>query len=121
MFLSNLDISWIACNNTRFLFFYKTGSLEEFCTIVETLKRSLSSVLVDFYPFAGRLDIQGGESGRPEVDCNADGVESVETSIDMTFEELEKDGFQYRSFFNELARTHENSYDAPLLTIQVIP
>lgn len=117
MFLSNLDLTF---SNTRFLLFYKTGSMgDEFCKKVETLKRSLSSVLVDFYPFAGRLDIHGGESGRPEVDCNDEGVEFVESSIDMPFEDVKKDEFQHKSFFKELARTHENSYAAPLLSIQV--
>lgn len=117
MFLSNLDLTF---SNTRLLLFYKTESLEDaFCKKVETLKRSLSSVLVDFYPFAGRLDIHGGESGRPEVDCNDEGVEFVESSINMPFEDVKKDEFQHKSFFKELAQTHENSYAAPLLSIQV--
>jgi shikimate O-hydroxycinnamoyltransferase len=119
MFLSNLDVRWITFNNMKLLLFYKTESREEFCKIVETLKRSLSSVLVDFYPFAGRLDIQRGESGRPEVDCNDEGVEFVEASTDISFEDVEKDEFQHKSFFRELALTHANSYAAPLLSIQV--
>lgn len=120
MFLSNLDLRWINFNNAQFLLFYKTESLqEEFRKIVETLKRSLSAVLVDFYPFAGRLDIKRGESGRPKVDCNDEGVEFVESTIDMPFEDVEKDEFKRKSFFKELARTHENSYAAPLLSIQV--
>lgn len=119
MFLSSLDIFWITNNNIRYLFFYKTRGLEEFSTIVETLKGSLSSVLVDFYPFAGRLDIQAGDSSRPEVDCNDGSVKFVEASIDVTFQELEKDDFQHKRFFEQLAVMNESSYDAPLLTIQV--
>jgi hypothetical protein len=119
MFLSNLDVRWITFNNMKLLLFYKTESREEFCKIVETLKRSLSSVLVDFYPFAGRLDIQRGESGRPEVDCNDEGVEFVEASTDISFEDVEKDEFQHKSFFKELVQTRDETYPSSLLSIQV--
>lgn len=117
MFLSSIDLSMIATNNIRKLLFYKTE--KEFSTIVDELKGSLSLALVDFYSFAGRLDIDGGESGRPEVDCNDAGVEFVEASIDMVFEHLEKDEFQHKSFFKELVQTRDKSYEASLLSIQV--
>jgi hypothetical protein len=111
----------IATNNIRKVLFYKTALLsdKEFSIMVDTLKRSLSLVLVDFYPFAGRLVIEGGESGRPEVDCNDAGVEFVEASIDMAFEHLEKDEFQHKSFFKELVQTRDETYPSSLLSIQI--
>lgn len=126
MFLSNLDLFFISFKNQRVMF-YKIDEEMEFSTIAEKLKRSLSLVLVDFYPFAGRLDIEGEESGRPEIECNDGGVEFVEASIAMAFGDLEKEGFRHRSLFNELVRNHDRdrntsengNCDRPLLSIQV--
>lgn len=125
MFLSSLDLFFISQKNQRVMF-YKIDEQEmDFCTIAENLKRSLSLVLVDFYPFAGRLDIKAEESGRPEIDCNDGGVEFVEASIDMAFAELEKEEFRHKSLFKELVRNHDRdtsengTYDGPLLSIQV--
>lgn len=120
MFLSNLDLCFVPYNNTHKLLFYKISTPDaEISMIVELLKRSLSLVLVDFYPFAGRLEIEEGESGRPEIECNDAGVRFIEASIDITFHDLERDEFQHKSFFKKLVRKHENSCDAPLLSIQV--
>lgn len=121
MFLSSVDLTMIATNNMRFVLFYKTTLLSdrEFSAIVDNLKRSLSLVMVDFYPFAGRLDNKGEDSGRPEIDCNDAGVEFVEAYIDMAFEHLEKDGFQHKSFFKELVQTRDETYPASLLSIQI--
>ena len=88
------------------------------------LKRSLSLVLVDFYPIAGRLSTkESGETGRPEIDCNDGGVEFVEASIDVAFENLEKDDFRHRNFFKELVPTRDGSkhqnYQGPLFSVQV--
>lgn len=121
MFLSSFDLGAMVASNMRMLFFYKTELIpeNEFSTIVESLKRSLSLVLVDFYPFAGRLDMKGGESGRPEVDCNDGGVEFVEASINMTLQDLEDNNFQYKNFFNQLVQMRHEHCDASLLSIQV--
>jgi hypothetical protein len=125
MFLSNLDLFWIPINPVQRILFYKTSPENEFSTLVEMLKRSLSLVLVDFYPLAGRLDIKGGDqSDRPEVDCKDGGVEFIEASIDMAFQDMEDEDFQYKIFFKQLVPTHSDglqneSYDAQLLSIQV--
>lgn len=118
MFLSSFDMAAITTNNVQTLLFYKTPE-KGFATIIENLKRSLSLVLVDFYPFAGRLDSKGGESGRPEIDCNDGGVEFVEASIDMAFRDVETDDFQHKSFFEELVQTRQANDDASLLSIQL--
>eukprot|EP00253_Pinus_taeda_P024558 PITA_24558 len=136
MFLPGLDLCCIhnpiqnPCVRTQSLIFYKTLSTHEqefeFSMMVEKLKRNLSLVLVDFYPLAGRLDIKGeDESGRPEIDCNDDGVEFIEASIDMAFCDLEKDGFQHKSFFHKLVpaldavNLKDDNYRRPFLSVQV--
>jgi hypothetical protein len=116
MFLSSFDLGTLVASNMRMLLFYKTE--KEFSTIVDNLKRSLSLVLVDFYPFAGRLDMKGGESGRPELDCNDGGVEFVEASINMALQDLENNDFQHKAFFNQLVQTRHEHADASLLSIQ---
>lgn len=126
MFLSNLDLFFISFKNQRVMFYKIDQEEMEFSTIVEKLKSSLSLVLVDFYPFAGRLDIEGDESGRPEIDCNDGRVEFVEASIAMAFGDLEKEGFRHRSLFKELFRNLDHDRDSlenrtcdrPLLSIQ---
>uniref|UniRef100_A0A0D6QSX2 Uncharacterized protein n=1 Tax=Araucaria cunninghamii TaxID=56994 RepID=A0A0D6QSX2_ARACU len=121
MFLSNLDLLWLPVNNVQRLLFYKISPEKEFSSVVERLKESLSSVLVYFYPLAGRLD--KGESGREEINCNDGGVEFIEASIDIPFDEVEKDKFQHKSFFESLVRMahplHQQNYDTPFLSIQV--
>eukprot|EP00253_Pinus_taeda_P010973 PITA_10973 len=125
MFLSSIDLFYISFNNKRVMFYKIDEEEMDFSTITEKLKRSLSLVLVDFYPFAGRLDIKREESGRPEIDYNDRGVEFAEASIGMAFEELEKEEFRHKSFFKELVRNHDcdtsenGTYDEPLLSIQV--
>lgn len=120
MFLSSLDLRSAIYNNMRVVLFYKPSKETEFGFIVETLKRSLSLALVDFYPFAGRLDFKGEESGRPEVDCNDEGVDFVEASIDIAFhDDVELNDFQNKDFFKELVPIWNQSYEAPLLSVQV--
>lgn len=122
MFLSNIDLALRSVKNMEMILFYETPALTtvtEFSGIVEKLKRSLSLVLVDFYPLAGRFDMREGESGRPELDCNDAGVEFVEASTDMAFQDAEKDDFQHKKFFKQLVRRRQQNYDVPLLSVQV--
>eukprot|EP00253_Pinus_taeda_P026729 PITA_26729 len=124
MFLSSLDLFWIPVINTHSLLFYKLSPGMEFSTVTDMLKRSLSLVLVDFYPIAGRLSNKGsGETSRPEIDCNDCGVEFVEASIDVPFEDLEKDDFRHKGFFEQLIRIRDGSkfenYQGPFLSVQV--
>nr|KYP53836.1 Anthranilate N-benzoyltransferase protein 2 [Cajanus cajan] len=51
--------------------------------IIETMKNSLSKILVPYYPIAGRLRLT--ESGRMEVDCNAKGVTLIEAETTNRF------------------------------------
>ncbi|KAH9289081.1 hypothetical protein KI387_033198 [Taxus chinensis] len=115
MFLSNLDLIWLPINKLPRILFYKTS--QDYFSIVDSLQKSLSQVLVDFYPLAGRLE--KGVSGRPQVDCNDGGVEFIEASIKVAFHDLEKDGFQHKPFFESLVRTDRDNHSALFLTIQV--
>ncbi|GLJ33977.1 hypothetical protein SUGI_0683370 [Cryptomeria japonica] len=120
MFLSNLDLGWLPINNVQRLFFYPQSPFNEYSSLIEGLKKSLSSVLVYFYPLAGRLKM--GESGRLEVDCNDEGVEFREASINILFQDLEKDGFRRKPFFPKLVHevdlSADETYTRPLLLIQ---
>ncbi|PIA36120.1 hypothetical protein AQUCO_03400197v1 [Aquilegia coerulea] len=53
---------------------------------LETLKSSLSHVLVPYYPLAGRLNWIGG--GRFELNCNGMGAEMVEAESESKVEDL---------------------------------
>ncbi|GLJ46915.1 hypothetical protein SUGI_0989890 [Cryptomeria japonica] len=123
MFLSNLDLFWMPVSKPQRLLFYRLLPTNEYSSVLDGLKKSLSSVLVHFYPFAGQLII-GQESGRPEIDCNDGGVEFVEASSNINFQDLEKEGFQRKPFFKSLVQIahpfqqHE-TYNTPLLSIQV--
>ncbi|GLJ33985.1 hypothetical protein SUGI_0683500 [Cryptomeria japonica] len=120
MFLSNLDLGWLLINNVQRLFFYPQSPFTKYSTLIEGLKKSLSSVLVYFYPLAGRLKM--GESGRIEVDCNDEGVGFREAPINILFQDLEKDGFRCKPFFPELVHevdlSADETYTRPLLLIQ---
>ena len=113
MFLSDLDLIWIPINKVQMLLFYKTRCHEnEFFALVEMLKTSLSLVLMDFYPLGTRLDIKGEEQYRQlEVDCNDATVKFIEASIDMAFQDMENQDFQYKSFFKKLTPTHDHSFN----------
>ncbi len=121
LFLSNLDILWLPINNVQRILFYRVSPESQYTTMVERLKKSLSSVLVHFYPLAGRLDM--AEPGRAAIDCNDEGVELVEASIDMSFSSLERDGFHYKPFFQNLVQQahplQDHNSHRPLLSVQV--
>ncbi|GLJ34164.1 hypothetical protein SUGI_0686820 [Cryptomeria japonica] len=120
MFLSNLDLCWLPINNVQRLFFYTHPPLNEYSSLIQGMKKSLSSVLVHFYPLAGRL--KKGESGRTEIDCNDEGVEFREASINIPFKDLEKDGFKRKPFFPKLVHEinlfAEENHNRSLLSIQ---
>ncbi|XP_039131284.1 putrescine hydroxycinnamoyltransferase 1-like [Dioscorea cayenensis subsp. rotundata] len=70
IWLSNLDVLEPRDHEPTFYLYKPNGDPNFFS--VDTLKKALSKVLVTFYPLAGRLVLDG--DGRPEVDCNAEGV-----------------------------------------------
>ncbi|KAI5417712.1 spermidine hydroxycinnamoyl transferase [Lathyrus oleraceus] len=54
--------------------------------IATTLKDSLSKILVQFYPLAGRLQNKG--NGRFDLECNAMGVQFIEAETSSTLSDL---------------------------------
>ncbi|KAL1371949.1 hypothetical protein HN51_002130 [Arachis hypogaea] len=66
-------------------FYHKPTSLHT-STIINTLKDSLSRVLVPFYPLAGRL--HWINNGRLELECNAMGAQFIEAESSSTLEEV---------------------------------
>ncbi|XP_043705192.1 spermidine hydroxycinnamoyl transferase-like [Telopea speciosissima] len=66
------------------IYFYRPTSSDVSITSadIDTLRDSLSKVLVQFYPLAGRLHWIGG--GRLELDCNAAGAKLFEAESDAS-------------------------------------
>ncbi|MCO5578913.1 hypothetical protein L7F22_032762 [Adiantum nelumboides] len=119
MFLSALDSFWRWFRyNQRILFFKSENRSPDF--VISHLKASLASVLVEFFPWAGRAFEQ---EGRLALDCNDAGVPFIEAYIDIPFSSLEIDGFQYQALFKHFAPhgdvTKWTGPDLPLLSVQV--
>lgn len=119
LYLSSLDLFWRDIHYNLRLLFYRIPS-DEYAHFVAKLKESLSAVLVQFFPLAGRL--AKGEDGRFVIDCNDAGVEFVQATIDASFEDL-GDSFDFKPYFGELAQwghlTRSDRGDIPLLSVQV--
>eukprot|EP00250_Pteridium_aquilinum_P022186 c25318_g2_i1 orf=97-1431(+) len=121
MYLSSLDLLFRdIIYNLRVLFYEQIGP-SQYSQFVATLKQSLGEDLVHFYPLAGRLAM--GEDGRFVIDCNDAGADFVEAQIDASFEELQRDHFDFKPYFAELAQlghlTRSDLPHLPLLSIQV--
>ncbi|XP_042482681.1 alcohol acyltransferase 9-like [Macadamia integrifolia] len=115
LYLSNLDDQKFLRFSIKYLYLYKKS------VNVETLKCSLSRVLVDYYPLAGRLRISEEDEGKLEVDCNGEGALFAEAFMDFTAEEfLEASRRPNRSWRKLLYRVDaRNLLDIPPLVIQV--
>ncbi|XP_039173406.1 omega-hydroxypalmitate O-feruloyl transferase-like [Eucalyptus grandis] len=62
------------------VFAFKGGGRGSCSTVIETIRASLAEVLVDFYPFAGRLVM--GSDGKMAATCTGEGVLFVEAMSD---------------------------------------
>ncbi|KAI3811504.1 hypothetical protein L1987_21228 [Smallanthus sonchifolius] len=83
--LSELDQTGVT-THVPTIYFYKQ-SPQDWLTVLQTLKTSLSSTLVHFSPLAGRLSFIAG--GRLELECNAQGVQFMEAYADTKLVELD--------------------------------
>ena len=123
LFLSSLDIHWREVHyNKRILFYPSNITTTTSChDATETLKTSLSTVLVHYYPWAGRLALDS--QGRLIIDCNNAGVEFVEASLEFRMSEISQEGFPMMPLYESLSRpvdhTGDRLYTSPLLSIQV--
>ncbi|CAA0843411.1 HXXXD-type acyl-transferase family protein [Striga hermonthica] len=117
LYLSNLDDQKFLRFTTKFLYVYKRS------VDPETLKDALSRVLIEYYPFAGRLKscIENDDS-KLEIDCNGQGAVFVEAKMDMCAEEfvvlfVDKPN---RSLRKLLYRVEASCFlDTPPLVVQV--
>ncbi|XP_004513919.1 alcohol acyl transferase 1 allele GSd-like [Cicer arietinum] len=88
---------------------------------VDILKSSLSRVLVDYYPVAGRLRTSSEDENKLVVDCNGEGVLFAEASMDITAEELLIPCMTQHKSLKKLKckGNTKKMLDNPLLLIQV--
>ncbi|KAK6127854.1 hypothetical protein DH2020_038403 [Rehmannia glutinosa] len=79
LWLSTLDIQMPTDYHVPTLYFYRfTGGADFFDPAV--LKAALSRAMVEFYPIAGRLQMDN--NGRIEINCNGEGLLFVEAEAD---------------------------------------
>ncbi|KAF7140003.1 hypothetical protein RHSIM_Rhsim06G0028900 [Rhododendron simsii] len=115
LYLSNLDDQKFLRFSIKYLYLFKKS------VSVDSLKYSLSKVLVDYYPLAGRLRASSENDQKLEVDCNGEGALFAEAFMDITAEDfLELSGLPNRSWRKLLYRVEARSFlDVPPLVIQI--
>ncbi|XP_061356314.1 alcohol acyltransferase 9-like [Gastrolobium bilobum] len=114
LYLSNFDNQNLLRFSIKYLYLFKKS------VNFDTLKSSLSRVLVDYYPLAGRLRTCIEDDHRLEVDCNGEGAVFAEAFIDTTVEELlEPSKFPNESWRKFLYKVEAQSFlDVPPLVVQ---
>ncbi|URE25632.1 Transferase family, partial [Musa troglodytarum] len=115
LYLSNLDDQKFLRFSIKYLYVYKRS-------VVEALTTSLSKVLVEYHPFAGRLRPVGEDGEKCQVDCNGEGALLAEAYVDLTAEEfLQGCGRPNRSWRKLLYRVEAQSFlDVPPLVVQFL-
>nr|XP_043632104.1 acylsugar acyltransferase 3-like [Erigeron canadensis] len=85
--LNRYNLSFIECKMPNIhlpvIFFYENNTKNH--DVINNLKKSLSNCLTKYYPFAGRLP---SPSPASYVECNDEGVEFLEASIDLPLQEF---------------------------------
>jgi shikimate O-hydroxycinnamoyltransferase len=113
---SNLDLV-VGRIHILTVYFYRPNGSQNFFES-RALKEALSSVLVSFYPMAGRLGKD--DNGRVEINCNGEGVLFVEAESDASVDDF--GDFTPSSEMRRLAPTVDYSGDIssyPLFISQV--
>lgn len=100
--------------------FYPASNHTSTSAQIQGLKTALSLLLVDFYPFAGRLLIS---QASPFIHCNDAGVEFCEASVDAPLHDIDHSQ-SCAAFFPEFIKrgsyeTASPHHHVPLLSIQV--
>ncbi|KAD2394139.1 hypothetical protein R6Q59_013161 [Mikania micrantha] len=115
--LSELDQTGMTTHVPTVYFYIRTS--DNWHIVLQTLKSSLSTTLVHFYPLAGRLSSIAG--GRLELNCNANGVRFTEAYADVRLVDL--DDFLQHPVFDQLIPSidYRNTpiEETPLLLLQV--
>ncbi|KDP38549.1 hypothetical protein JCGZ_04474 [Jatropha curcas] len=115
LYLSNLDDQKFLRFSIKYLYLFKKSVTSDI------LKYSLSKVLVDYYPLAGRLRTSSDDDQKLEVDCNGEGAVFAEAFMDITAEHfLELSKKPNRSWRKLLYKVEAQSFlDIPPLVVQV--
>ncbi|KAL2504057.1 HXXXD-type acyl-transferase family protein [Abeliophyllum distichum] len=115
LYLSNLDDQKFLRFSIKYLYLFSKS------INTETLKCSLSRVLVDYYPLAGRLKTSTENDQKLQVDCNGEGAVFAEAFMDLTVEDfLQVSKKPNKSWRKLLYRVEAQGFlDIPPLVIQV--
>ncbi|KAL2892718.1 Benzyl alcohol O-benzoyltransferase [Bienertia sinuspersici] len=116
LYLSNLDDQKFLRFSIKYLYLYEKG------VCVENLKLSLSKILTEYYPLAGRLrSANNNNDQKLEVDCNGEGALFAEAYIDYSVAEfLEFSGKPNKSWRKLLYKVDALTFlDVPPLVVQV--
>ncbi|KAL6995724.1 hypothetical protein U1Q18_005858 [Sarracenia purpurea var. burkii] len=115
LFLSNLDDQKFLRFSIKYLYLFKRSVSSD------RLKFSLSKLLVDYYPLAGRLRTRKEDDHKLEVDCNGEGAVFAEAFMEITADEfLELSRLPNRSWRKLLYRVEARSFlDVPPLVVQM--
>ncbi|XVE69833.1 hypothetical protein DITRI_Ditri10aG0023400 [Diplodiscus trichospermus] len=115
LYLSNLDDQKFLRFSIKYLYLFKKA------VSLDMLRYSLSKVLVDYYPLAGRLRTCSLDDQKLEIDCNGEGAVFVDAFMDITCDEfLEISRKPNRSWRKLLYRVEAHSFlDIPPLVVQV--
>ncbi|XP_064985569.1 alcohol acyltransferase 9-like [Musa acuminata AAA Group] len=115
LYLSNLDDQKFLRFSIKYLYVYKKA------VGWEALRTSLSKVLVDYYPLAGRVTTSAEDGEKLEVDCNGEGALLAEGYVDLTVEKfLEGSRRPNRSWRKLLYKVEAQSFVAvPPLIVQM--
>lgn len=114
LYLSNIDDHHFLRFSIKYLYLFE-NSISPL-----TLKDSLSRVLVDYYPFAGRIRVSD-EGSKLEVDCNGEGAVFAEAFMDITCQDfVQLSPKPNKSWRKLLFKVQAQSFlDIPPLVIQV--
>uniref|UniRef100_A0A803MSF9 Uncharacterized protein n=1 Tax=Chenopodium quinoa TaxID=63459 RepID=A0A803MSF9_CHEQI len=121
LYLSNLDDQKFLRFSIKYLYLYEKG------VCVESLKLSLSRILTEYYPLAGRLRAsasstthESSDYQKLEVDCNGEGALFAEAYLDLSVVEfLEFCGKPNKSWRKLLYKVDALCFlDVPPLVVQ---
>ncbi|XP_061350875.1 alcohol acyltransferase 9-like [Gastrolobium bilobum] len=115
LYLSNLDDQKFLRFSIKYLYLFKKS------VSLDIFKSSLSRVLVDYYPLAGRLRTASMDDHKLEVDCNGEGAVFVEAFMAITSDELlESSKIPNKSWRKFLYKVEAQSFlDVPPLIVQI--
>ncbi|KAK7310922.1 hypothetical protein RJT34_08722 [Clitoria ternatea] len=113
LYLSNLDDQKFLRFSIKYFYIFKKS------VSLDVLKSSLSRVLVDYYPLAGRLNSAGDH--KLEVDCNGQGAVFAEAFMNTTAQQLlEPSKTPNKCWRKFMYKVEAQSFlDVPPLVVQV--